>query len=91
MEIYQMPFANQLINKAVEFIQEGTIHECTDNPIHQHITAAEVVAAVPRPRQVGAAQAVHAATFAHETPVQQWLLERLWQQVGQLWNKLDKP
>ena len=37
----EMPSANQLINKAVKFIQ-GTRHERTDNSIRQHRTAAKV-------------------------------------------------
>jgi hypothetical protein len=66
----ETPSANQLINQAVEFIQ-GTIHERPENiPVPQHRTAADVAAAVPRPRRAGAAQAVRAATFVHKTAVQ---------------------
>jgi hypothetical protein len=45
----ETPSANQLIKKAVEFLQ-GTICERTENPIRQYRIAVEVAAAVPRPR-----------------------------------------
>jgi hypothetical protein len=74
----EMPPANQLINKAVEFI-EGTVHVRANNiPIRQYITAVKVVADIQRPRQAAAAQAVHAATFAFETAFQEQ-----WQQKDQ--------